>query len=121
MFCNWSNVHNDNLYSEFKEKYNNKKSVFIRVAQNTDDGNLYLIDILYDSKENKVKLVKDTTRDKFLAQENRTIEYKTYEKIGTWHYQNSTYWVAYNGELPNDIKIENLINSEDLFIIATIN
>ena len=114
-------VHNDNLYNEFMRKYDNKETSFIRVAQNTVEGDLYIIDILYDSSENKIKLVKDNTRDKFSAQEDRTIEYKTYEKIGVWNYQNSEYWVAYNGELTNNPGIEYSINSNELFIIATIN
>mgnify|MGYP004702166583 FL=1 len=66
-------------------------------------------------------MVKDDTRDKFSAQEDRTIKYKTYEKTGVWNYVNSQYWVAYNGELHNDTKAEYSINSNDLFIIATIN
>lgn len=114
-------VHNDYLYYDFMEKYNNKETAFIRVAQNTVEGDLYLIDILYDANENKVKLVKDSTRDEFSAQEDRIIEYKTYERIGVWNYQNSEYWVAYNGELPDDTGAEYSISSDELFIITTIN
>ena len=33
------------------------------------------------------------------------------------NYQNSEYWVAYNWELPNGIKAEYLVNSDDLYII----
>lgn len=36
-----------------------------------------------------IQIVKDDTRDKSLAQEDRTIKYKIYEKIGAWNYQNS--------------------------------
>lgn len=114
-------VHNDNLYSEFMDKYNNKEDAFIRVVQSTVEGDSFIIDILYEARNNKIHLVKDNSRDKFSAQEDRTITYKTYEKTGLWNYQISQYWVVYNGELPDDTKAEYSINSNDLFIIAIIN
>jgi len=114
-------VHNDNLYSEFMTNVNEKKSSFIRVVQTTVEGDLYVIDLLYDTNSNKIHLVKDNTRDEFSAQEDRIIKYKTYEKTGVWNYQNSEYWVAYNGELPDGTNAEYNINSDELFIIATIN
>lgn len=113
-------VHNDNLYSEFMDKYNKKETTFIRVVQSTVEGDIFIIDVLYDANNNKIHLVKDNTRDEFSAQEDRTIKYKTYEKTGVWNYQNSQYWVAYNGELP-DGTAEYSLNSDELFIIATIN
>lgn len=114
-------IHNDNLYSEFMKKYNEKENAFIRVVQSTIEGDIFIIDILYEARNNKIHLVKDDTRDVFSAQEDRTIKYKTYEKTGVWNYQDSQYWVAYNGELPDGNTAEYLINSENLFIIATIN
>ena len=114
-------VHNDNLYSEFMDKYNKKENAFIRVVQSTVEGDIFIIDVLYEARNNKIHLVKDDTRDEFSAQEDRTIKYKTYEKTGVWNYQNSQYWVVYNGELPDGTKAEYSINSDDLFIIATIN
>jgi len=114
-------VHNDNLYSEFMNKYKEKENAFIRVVQSTVEGDAFIIDILYEKINNKIHVVKDDTRDKFSAQENRTIKYKTYEKTGVWNYQNSQYWVVYNGELPDGTKAQYSINSDDLFIIATIN
>lgn len=114
-------VHNDNLYSEFMDKYNKKENAFIRVVQSTVEGDIFIIDVLYEARNDKIHLVKDDTRDKFSAQEDRTIKYKTYEKTGIWNYQNLQYWVAYNGELPDGTKAEYSINSDELFIIATIN
>ncbi len=114
-------VHNDNLYSEFMDKYNKKENAFIRVVQSTIEGDIFIIDVLYEAKNNKIHLVKDDTRDKFSAKEDRTIKYKTYEKTGVWNYNNLQYWVAYNGELPNNTKAEFSINSDDLLIITTIN
>ena len=115
-------VHNDNLYSEFMDKYNKKENAFIRVVQSTVEGDIFIIDMLYEAKNNKIHLVKDNTRDGFSSQEDRTIKYKTYEKTGIWNYQNSQYWIAYNGDLPDSTEyLINLANSNDLFIIATIN
>ena len=114
-------VHNDNLYSEFMNKYNKKENAFIRVVQSTVEGDIFIIDIVYEAINNKIHIVKDNTRDEFSAQEDRTIKYKTYEKTGVWNYQNSQYWVAYNGQLPDGTKAQYSINSDDLFIIATIN
>ena len=114
-------VHNDYLYSEFMERYNNKQDAFIRVVQTTIEDDIYIIDLLYNSNENKIYFVKDDTRDKMLSQDNRTIKFRTYEKTGVWHYQDREYWVVYNNELPeNEISKSNL-NDNDLYIIATIN
>jgi len=112
-------VHNDNLYTEFMDKYNKKETAFIRVVQSTVEGDIFVIDVLYDAKNNKIHLVKDNTRDKFSTKENRTIKYRTYEKTGVWNYQNAQYWVAYNGKLP-DGTVEYSFNSDELFIITTI-
>ena len=114
-------VHNDSLYDEFMDKYDKKENAFIRVVQTTTEGDIFIIDVLYEALNNKIHLVKDDTRDEFSAQEDRTIKYKTYEKTGVWNYQNSQYWVAYNGELPDGTATEYSINSDELFIIAIIN
>lgn len=114
-------VHNDNLYSEFMDKYNKKENAFIRVVQSTVEGDIFIIDVLYEEINNKIHIVKDNTRDEFTAKEDRTIKYSTYEKTGVWNYQNTQYWVAYNGKLPDGTNTQYNINSDELFIIATIN
>lgn len=114
-------VHNDNLYSEFMNKYNKKENAFIRVVQSTAEGDIFIIDVLYEAKNNKIHLVKDDTRDKFSAQEDRTIKYRTYEKTGVWNYQDREYWVVYNNELPDGNIAEYNLNEKELYIIATIN
>jgi len=114
-------VHNDNLYSDFMSNYKNKENAFIRVVQSTIEGDIFIIDVLYEARNNKIHLVRDYTRDEFSSLEDRTIKYNTYEKTGVWKYQNSEYWVVYNGELPDGNTAEYSINSDDLFIIATIN
>lgn len=87
-------VHNDYLYNEFMEKYNKNEDAFIRVVQSITEGDIFMIDLMYNFKENRIHFVKDDTRDEFSTQEDMTIKYKTYEKTGEWKYQNSLYWVV---------------------------
>jgi len=109
-------VHNDYLYAEFMENYKNEKASFIRVAQNTVEGDLIIYDILYYEKSDKVYVVTDNTRDEYAATDNKKIELKEYNNIGT--YQNSTglYWVAYNEQIN-----EENFNTENTFLITKIN
>lgn len=107
-------VHNDYLYSEFMNDVKNKKTSFIRVAQDTMEGDLILIDILYYDKADEFYLVIDSTRDKYA--EERKIELKEFMNIGTYHFDNHLYWVLYNDSI-ND---ENF-NTEEVFKILTIN
>ena len=109
-------VHNDNLYSEFMENYKNKKTAFIRVAQNTVEGDLILTDILYYEKSDKVYIVTDNTRDKFSAETDRIIELKEYNYISEYKNNNHLYWVLYN----EDITEENF-RTDNVFVITTIN
>lgn len=109
-------VHNDYLYGEFMENYKNNKSAFIRVAQNTAEGDLILYDILYNKKTNKLYLVTDNTRDKFSAEEDRKIALKEFNNISEYKYKNNLYWVLYN----ENITEENF-NTDNVYIITTIN
>lgn len=109
-------VHNDYLYNEFMESYKNKKSAFIRVAQNTVEGDLILYDLLYDEKTDKLYLVIDGTRDKFAAEEDRKIQLKEFKHTAQYEYKNHLYWVLYN----ENITDENF-NTDNVFTITTIN
>lgn len=109
-------VHNDNLHSEFMENYKNKKTAFIRVAQNTIEGDLILTDILYYEKLDKLYIVTDNTRDKFLAEADRIIELKEFNYISEYKNNNHLYWVLYN----EDITEENF-KTDNVFVITTIN
>lgn len=109
-------VHNDNLYSEFMENYKNKISSFIRVAQNTVEGDLIIYDILYYKNTDKLYLVTDDTRDKFSALEDRNIELKEYKNISEYNFENHLYWILYNEEVNEDN-----FNTDNVFIITTIN
>ena len=109
-------VHNDNLYSEFMENYKNKKTAFIRVAQNTVEGDLILKDILYYEKSDKLYIVTDNTRDKFSAETDRIIELKEFNYTSEYKNNNHLYWVLYN----EDITEENF-KTDNVFVITTIN
>lgn len=109
-------VHNDNLYSEFMENYKNKKTAFIRVAQNTVEGDLILIDILYYEKSDKLYIVTDSTRDEFSVEENRTIKLKEFNYISEYKKDNHLYWVLYNEEIT-----EENFKTDNVFVITTIN
>ncbi len=101
-------------------KYNKKENAFIRVVQTTIEGDICIVDVLYEARNNKVHIVQDNTRDQYSSTNDMTIKYKTYEKTGVWNYNNLQYWVAYNGKLPDSINAEYSINSDDLYIIAII-
>lgn len=109
-------VHNDHLYGEFMEDYINKTSSFIRVVQNTVEGDAILYDILYYEKTDKLYLVSDRTRDRFSAEADRKIELREFDNIAEYEYENHLYWILYQGEV-ND---ENF-RSDDVFIITMIN
>ncbi len=109
-------VHNDNLYSEFMENYKNRISSFIRVAQNTVEGDLIIYDILYYKNTDKLYLVTDDTRDKFSSPEDRNIELKEFKNISEYNFENHLYWILYNEEVNDDN-----FNTDNVFIITTIN
>lgn len=109
-------VHNDYLYNEFMDNYKNGESVFIRIAQNTIEGDLILYDMLYYEKTDKIYLVTDCTRDEFSTEEDRVVNLKVFDNISNYEYKDSLYWVLYNEPITD----ENF-NSENVFIITTIN
>lgn len=113
---NHAKVYNENLYEEFMEKYHKKEFAFIRLVQPTVEGDIFLLDIKYDDKINKIVIIQDNTRDKFSSEEDKKISLKEYEKIGTYRYQGNLFWVAYNGELNNET-----FQSKDVLILTTIN
>lgn len=109
-------VHNDNLYAEFMEDYKAKETAFIRVAQNTVEGDLILYDVLYYQPSGKLYLVTDNTRDKFSAQSDRSIEMQEFESIAEYEYEGRLYWIVYNGELTDET-----FQSDDVFVLSVIN
>lgn len=107
-------VHNDNLYTEFMNDYKNKKTAFIRVAQNTIEGDLVLYDILYYNKTDRLYIVNDSTRDKYTNE--ATIYLGEYKNISECAINNHLYWVLYNETITD----ENF-QTDNVFVITTIN
>lgn len=68
-----STVHNIHLYDEFMENVRNHNSAFIRIADTTANGNLFLQDLLYDADSETFYLVEDHTRDYDAPKEHRQI------------------------------------------------
>ena len=109
---------NDKLFSGFTSKYNKKRDAFVRVVQTTTEGDIIITDVLYDSKNDKIHIVTDNTRDKYSSKEDRTIKYQSYEKISVWFHNSARYWVAYNGTLPEENINET--DNENFFIITSL-
>lgn len=109
---------NDKLFSGFTSKYNKKRDAFVRVVQTTTEGNIIITDVLYDSANNKIHIVTDSTRDKYAAEEDRIIKYQSYEKINVWLHNSARYWVAFNGTLPES-EIDETDN-QNFFIITAL-
>lgn len=107
-------VHNENLYTEFMTDYKNKKTAFIRVAQNTVEGDVVLYDILYYDKTDKLYLVTDSTRDKFSSEP--IINLGEYKNTSEYESHNHIYWVLYNEPITD----ENF-DTDNVFVITTIN
>lgn len=109
-------VHNDYLYGEFMENCKNKKPAFIRVGQNTTEGDLVLFDILYDETADTLYLVADSTRDKFSAKQDRIIQMREFAHVAEYEKDNSLYWVLYNEPITD----ENF-ETDNVFLLAIIN
>lgn len=109
-------VHNDHLYGEFMKNHEEKTSSFIRVVQNTVEGDAVLCDILYYEKTDKLYLVTDRTRDRFSAEADRKIELREFDNIAEYEFENHLYWILYHGEVNDDN-----FRSDDVFIITMIN
>lgn len=109
-------VHNGHLYEEFMTDCKNKKTAFIRVAQNTIEGDLILLDILYFEKTDRFYLVHDNTRDKFAAETERKITLKEFKNITEYTSGNHMYWALYNDEIT-----EENFETENVYVITTIN
>lgn len=108
-------MYNEQVYEEFKQKYQQNQTCFIRVAQSTVEGDLILNDILYYQETNQFYLIKDNTRDEFAASEDRTIEMKQFEHIAEYEHHDQMYWILYNGEME-----EQKLETDQVFVITVI-
>lgn len=111
-------LYNKNIYDEFMENYKNKITSFVRVAQNTDEGDLVIYDILYYKNTDKVYLVIDLTRDEFSADNDRTIELREYKYTSEYSFNNHIDWFLHN----NEINDENIYSDDtyNIFLVTSI-
>lgn len=117
-------VHNEDALSIFIDKYNRKESAFIRVVQRNERSEVYITDLLYDSKADVIYCVTDKTRDSGINTNQRKIKLEKYEHMDKYlFYNDHEYWVLYNGEHPGDNKTEKIkekIDAGSLYIVSQI-
>lgn len=113
-------VHNDDLYAEFMEHYQNHEDAFIRTAQSTVEGDLILTDVLYDSASGQVLMVHDSTRDAFSAASDRVITLHPYTATAEYSLDGHLYWIAWNGDL-EDVDLTGEYSLDHVYVIAYIN
>ena len=109
-------VHNEDLYVDFMDHHEEKTNSYIRVVQNTVEGDAVLYDILYYEKTDKLYLVTDRTRDRFSTEADRKIELREFDNTAEYEYENHLYWILYRGKVNDDN-----FRSDDVFIITMIN
>ena len=72
-------IANSDLLTDFTTSINTKKRAFLRLIQTTVEGDLIITDIKYEI--DRVIVITDNTRDKFLSEEDRKITIETYKNI----------------------------------------
>jgi hypothetical protein len=74
-------IYNDNLYHEFMNKYYKKENTFIRVVQETAQGDISITDILYEAMNDKIHIVRADKWQRMTLKDNE-VEYKVLKNIG---------------------------------------
>lgn len=71
---------NKEILDEFFEKYDDEKFASIRIAKETEEGKIYIFDLVFEPKTKKVYLVADKTRDDKLDKDETKIKLEAYDK-----------------------------------------
>ena len=99
-------------YYEFMEKYNNKQDAFLRYVS-SEEGDTIIVDVRYNSSEDKVYVIRDLTRDRYSSKEDRKLYYYAFEKLIEVDVPEDDYLtkrlIAYNGEFHWDVNDENIM------------
>ena len=99
-------------YYEFMEKYNNKQDAFLRYVS-SEEGDTIIVDVRYNSSEDKVYVIRDLTRDRYTSKEDRKLYYYAFEKLIEVDVPEDDYLtkrlIAYNGEFHWDFNDENIM------------
>ena len=86
--------YNKEVYDNFISSVENKESAIARIARNTDEGDIVIIDLKYDGT--KFVVTEDNTRDKYSDTEHRIIKSEEYNSMGQKKVENNNYWILYN-------------------------
>lgn len=103
---------NENVYQDFIDKVTNGISSNLRVVKPTDEGDISIIDIKYNSEINNFVIAIDDTRDRYSGGSGITI--RSFEHVGEYYFSESLKcFVVYNGELTDENYASN-----NTFVIA---
>lgn len=101
--------------TNFIESVNSNIPCTIRIAQSTMEGDTIITEIKY-TKESKVNINHDSTRDEFSSEEDRRIVEYTFDNIIKYKNESGEYFCAFNGDTMSDEKMD----SNDCYTILKI-
>lgn len=86
---------------EFLKDYKNEKSVYLRTAKTTKEGDLLIRDVLYYAPTKQLLVVMDNSRDSYAATEGERIFLIEYDNTRIIEDGNGKKWVIYKGDKYN--------------------
>lgn len=106
---------NAKMVDSFFENYNNKQDAFLRYITATVEGDMLIIDTLYDSSKDTIYVVRDERRDMFNSEDERIISYYNYQKVIKVENEGITKIYSYLGSFN-----ENNIHNNDSMLVGII-
>lgn len=106
---------NAKMVDSFFENYNNKQDAFLRYITATVEGDMLIIDTLYDSSKDTIYVVRDERRDMFNSEDERIINYYNYQKVIKVENEGITKIYSYLGSFN-----ENNIHNNDSMLVGII-
>lgn len=106
---------NAKMVDSFFENYNNKQDAFLRYITATVEGDMLIIDTLYDSSKDTIYVVRDERRDMFNSEDERIISYYNYQKVIKVEKEGITKIYSYLGSFN-----ENNIHNNDSMLVGII-
>lgn len=88
---------------DFLKDYRNEKSVYLRTARTTKEGELVILDVLYYSPTEQLLVVIDNSRDNYASDEGERIFLIEYSSTTIIENGNSKRWVMYGGDKYNPL------------------
>lgn len=96
----YTGIFNDEILKAFEENKENGISSSIRIVETTASQDLIITDIKYDGE--KMKVVRDFTRDRYMNIQDATITYLEYDGVDEYEYNGRRMLVIHNGELTDE-------------------